>query len=116
MIDYAYVKARCDIKDYEGNILCYQGDIYLITYIDREYGLYHVEAEPVGGFPTSITAKRNDPDFDFLFANEIEEECIVEEIAEGYILGEVVEEIVEEFVEEILEDEYYEEEYYEEEY
>lgn len=78
MKEYTHVRAKTDVYDNRGDIICFAGDVYPITFIDIENGLYHINCEPeIGGYIRAMAFKPYDPDFYFIEAEMIEE--IIEE-------------------------------------
>lgn len=78
MIEYTHVRAKTDIYSHRGDLICFAEEIYPITFIDIENGLYHIACEPeIGAYTTTISLEPYDPDFIFIEADTIEE--IIEE-------------------------------------
>jgi hypothetical protein len=87
MIEYNYVRPKKNITNYEGWIVCYEGELYPIAKIDEECEMYHIQCEDVNGYPTFMSIEVYDPDFYFLEA-ELVEETYIDEVAVEYLVEE----------------------------
>jgi hypothetical protein len=84
MIEYNYVRPKKNITNFQGWIVCYEGELYPITSIDEECKMYHIQCEDVDGYPTFMALEVYDTDFYFLDVDSIVEETYIEEVALEY--------------------------------